>query len=299
MAKRNLLFVINPISGGKDKSGIEQLIKDHLDRGRYDYEIAFTTHAGHGRELSKIAVAANQDIIVAVGGDGTVNEIGGPIIHSSSTLAVLPAGSGNGFAMHLGFSRSIKKAILRLNTAKEILIDTGIVNQESFINMAGVGFASEVTHKIRNSKLRGLWAYLSLSFRQAFGYNNAEYQVVCDGLQLDGKYFLVDAANGPMFGYNFVIAPEAKLDDGLFHMVMIKDANKLRYILNLWRALANNAHKCSFIDTYTCAEIEISSKEQIYYHLDGEGQPVEGKLHFKMVPASLKVMVPQEYKSKA
>jgi len=152
--KEQVTFIVNPFSGTTNKENFEKIIQENIDTIRYDYSIKFTQSAGHATTLAKEAVAQNKSLVVAVGGDGTINEVAGGLVHSDTALAIIPAGSGNGFALHLGMSKDFKTAIQQLNKAKKAKVDTCLLNGQFFINVAGLGFDAQVAYHTKTDTKR-------------------------------------------------------------------------------------------------------------------------------------------------
>jgi YegS/Rv2252/BmrU family lipid kinase len=290
--KRKIRFIVNPFSGGKEKSELRSWIQALLDFNKYDYDYFVTSHPGHGKQLAREAVQQKLYMVVIAGGDGSVNEIGAELIHSNTMLGILPFGSGNGFAMHLGLGRNVKKAIQILNTGKSITIDSCSLNDMPFVNLAGVGFDAKVAYQTKKSKKRGFLLYFWSAIREAFSYKNKSYTLWTDGVSRDLKSFSITVANASMFGYNFVIAPKAFLTDGLLDVVIIKHVPKWRYILSVWRFLNKSIDKSRIFELIRAREVAIDSNDPIYYHMDGEGMKSTEKLNFKIHPLSLKILIP-------
>ena len=150
--KKRICFIINPKSGNRKKNHIPLLIEEILDKNLFDYEIHYTSYKKHGIELTKIAIEKRFDIVCAVGGDGTVHEIGTTLINTNLCLAIIPRGSGNGFARHLRIPLNSRKAIECLNKQNQTIIDTANLNEFAFINGCGLGFDAHIAHKFETLK---------------------------------------------------------------------------------------------------------------------------------------------------
>ena len=293
MNQQKIRFIINPFSGLSRKKNVPALIEKHLNTQRFIYDIAYTDYAGHATELAADAVKHQYDAVIAVGGDGSINEVAAALIDTEVQLGILPGGSGNGFAMHLGLGRNISKAIQLLNTAKPIIIDTCVLNGRPFVNLAGTGFDALVAYKVKNSTLRGLWGYTKFATLEAWSYPMQKYTITIDDKVVTEEYGLVvEVANAQMFGYNFVIAPQAKFDDGILDVLLVKKAPKWRYLFSLWRFFNQSFHKSSLVKTFAGKHIRIESEEVMPVHVDGEGYYLEKELEFTVKPTSLKVLVP-------
>lgn len=291
--KKQLVFIVNPISGTKSKENLDTDVSKALDLNLFDYRIAFTEGPLHAVELTKDAVNNKTDIVVAVGGDGTVNEVASALVNSDTRLAVVPYGSGNGFAMHLGLGRNPQKAISFLNDTKELLIDSCRVNEHFYVNLAGVGFDARVAYELKTSKTRGFQAYFKNSFEQGIKYKNQIYKIQYDDSEtVEAKFLSITVANASMFGYNFTIAPNADLSDGVLDVVHIKDAPKYKYFANMHRFLNRTILKTPLTHLKFAKKISIKSDQPMYYHVDGEGMIGEDELVFSILPGSLKVLVP-------
>ena len=294
MKKQRICFIVNPFSGVNRNKKLEPIIQQRLDQEKYDYQIKYTQAPGHATQLAKEAIEEGDDIIVAVGGDGSINEVAQALIGTDKILGILPAGSGNGFAMHLGLGRKIDKAVQILNEGKVMTIDTCLLNDRPYINLAGVGFDALIANKIKGSKLRGLWGYFKLSLQEALRFKFPRYSITIDDQLIERDCIVVEVANAPMFGYNFLIAPQAKLNDGLLDVVIIKKAAKWRYLLSFWRFFSGTIQKSSLVETYVAEKVKIKINDQTPVHVDGEGYMVNRDLKFSLNKLSLRVLTPNK-----
>jgi diacylglycerol kinase (ATP) len=293
--KKRIRFIANPRSGANRKRNLPQLIADNLDHDLYDHEISYTERAGHAIELAKESVEQGVELIVACGGDGSVNEISSQLVGTNAVLGVLPAGSGNGFAGHLGLGRDVAKAIRHLNDGVPITIDTCTLNGQHFVNLAGIGFDGAVAKHLHDSPVRGFWAYFKYTLEETLRYQSQRLEIQIDGKKMERRCFLVEVANAPIYGYGFSIVPHANFTDGKLEVLLIKEAPKWRYVLESWRFLTRSFHKSPLTECYTCNEVVIAPAKPIGAHLDGEGFLLEGEARFGIRPASLKVLVPRVY----
>ncbi len=288
--KQRIRFIVNPFSGIGKKKKLKYFLKKHLDHSRFEYEICETKTAGHAKRLAKEAIQSGFDIIAAVGGDGSVNEVAEVLIGTDKVLGIIPAGSGNGFATHLGISRNTKQAINYLNQAKPIKIDTCRLNDRIFVNVAGVGFPACVAYKSRQNKFRGFWGYFRTSFIETFKYKMQSYRLKIDGKKFQRDCFCIEVANASMFGYNMKIASNANMADGLLDVVIIKKVPKWRYLFSMWRFITGTVHKSHLTETFTAKEVEIELPAASPVHVDGEGFLANGKLKFSINRLSLNVL---------
>ncbi|MCO4291259.1 diacylglycerol kinase family lipid kinase [Solitalea sp. MAHUQ-68] len=292
--KKNILFVINPISGGKSKKRIEQLIIDHLDHNLYDYEMAYSNAVDHARKLSKSAVHLGFDVVVAVGGDGTVNEVARGIISlkSNAALGIIPFGSGNGLALHLGIPTNPRKAIEALNHSVEKVIDSAMLNGIPFFNTAGLGFDAHISALFANNKKRGFSGYVKAVLREFRNYKSQEYELTIDGKKYIREAFMISFANSTQFGNNAKIAPLADISDGLLDVSVVKPFVAYQFPAMMYRLMSGTAHRSSFLEIIKAKEIIVKRKENGAVHLDGEPRDLNGQIDIKIVPASMKVLVP-------
>lgn len=291
--KKKVVFIVNPFSGTSAKVSTPDLIKSNLDKSKFDYEIKFTEYAGHAIELAEEAKKAEIDFVVAVGGDGSVNEVAKSLVNSKSTLGILPGGSGNGFAMHLGLGRNTEKAIEYINTGRIIKVDTCKVNDRFFTNVAGLGFDARIAYLTKQNSKRGFLPYFLTSLKESRKFKPTTLIIDIDGKKIEGVYAAAVIANASMYGYYFSIAPEASLQDGVLDIMLIKDSPIYKYFLSSYRFLNRSLHKSEITETFRGKNIKIYLQDKEYIHVDGEGYMSETQLNFEINPMSLNVIVPK------
>ena len=290
--KKKIRFIINPVSGANRSENKEKIIHDNLNHEIYDYECRYTEAKGHAQRLSAEAVELGFDIVVAYGGDGTVNEVASGLLDSHVPLGIIPGGSGNGFAMYIGMGRNTAQAVKKLNNVELRAIDTCTVNDIFFINLAGVGFDALIAYKAENEKSRGLKMYVNLVGKEMIKFKAENFKVIYDGETMEGAFTTIAVANAPMYGYNFTVAPKAELSDGLFDIVFIKEASILRTLSASWRMLNNTLDKSSLVEVRKAKNVKVISQKPYYFHVDGESFEFTDTLEFNMNPLSLKVLFP-------
>jgi len=291
--KKQIRFIVNPFSGIGKKGRLPQELEKQLDHSQFDYSIVYTEDIGHATQLSQQAVSDKIDMVIAVGGDGSVNEVAKGIIGTDTTLGILPAGSGNGLAMHLGLGRNPYKAIQFINHGKIIDIDTCKMNEHSFVNLAGVGFQALVANKLKESRLRGFTGYTRFIVQESFNYQIPTFEIIIDGKKIERECLLIEVANAPMFGYNFEIAPHAKLNDGVLEVVVIKKLRPWQFPYLAWHSLRKSLEKNGLAENFSGKNIVIKLNKETAAHFDGEGLLAKEDLHFSINPLSLKVQVPK------
>lgn len=292
--KLKVLFIINPVSGVNPakKSVLEQIILETLDPARFEYSCAYTLSAAHALELSSAAVSDGADIIAAVGGDGTVNRVVKGLHGSNAVFAIIPSGSGNGLARHLGIPLDMHKSIALINQMHTRQIDTVSLNHELFVSIAGVGFDALVARKFARSGRRGFFTYFHIALNAYPNYRPRKFRMVIDGTPVKRKALFVSFANSNQFGYNAVIAPNASLEDGLMDVCIVQKAPMISapYILGLlWRNKINNS---GYMEVIKAREVQLTRSRDKVVNLDGEPVKVGKDISIKVNPLSLKIIVP-------
>jgi len=292
--KKRILFIINPISGSRRRRNHVQLINDNVDRDKYDINIALTKYAGHAIEISRQAVQDEYDVIVAVGGDGTVNEVASQMINSNSTLGIIPGGSGNGLARHLNIPLMTLRAINLLNKGVVTKIDTATVNDRPFISIAGVGFDALVAKKFAEGSRRGFLTYFRIAANEFLTYKPKKYTLSFDdGLYIKRRAFFISFANSNQFGYNAKIAPNAMLNDGKIDICIAQKPNVFQTPVVANLLLLKLIDKSPLMDIIPTTGVAIKRKKNKVVNIDGEPVKLDKELVVKVIPSSLKVIIPQ------
>lgn len=291
---RRIAFIVNPRAGTNLQRHIRESVDKHLNHKRFEYDFKFTERAEHARELALESVAEGYDIVTAVGGDGSINEVASALVGTSAVLGIVPAGSGNGLAMHLGYGRELDEAIQKLNFTEEKIIDVGLLNGRPFVNLAGIGFDGLVSNLMKGSHWRGFIPYFLKSVEAGLTYTPKTCRIELDDRTLTEKCFAITVANGPMYGYNFQIAPDAQLDDGLFEVVILRDTPRWQYFAAVPSMLNGKIYDAEFVEHFTSRKVRIVAEGKNYVHLDGEGLVVNGDLNFEIQAKALKILVPKK-----
>jgi YegS/Rv2252/BmrU family lipid kinase len=290
--KKKIRFIINPVSGISKKNDLPGIIERHLDKTRFEHEIAFTQYAGHATTLSREAAEKNYFMAVAAGGDGSVNETAKGLAGTETILGIIPAGSGNGLARHFSIPLSVNKALQTINTGKSIVIDTATINDHFFDGIAGIGFDAHIAHLFSSFGKRGLASYVKLVAREYSRYREQEYKITINGKSFLEKAFLISFANGSQFGNDAVIAPKADTGDGLLEVCILQKPGWAGLPGLLWCLFSNKAHCSGYLKTIRASEIKIESLTEQKIHIDGEPAIVKGDIHVKVNPLSLHICVP-------
>lgn len=290
--KHNILFIINPISGGKGKLRIPDFIDKYLDKEKFNANFAFTEYVGHATELADEAANKNFDIIIAAGGDGTINEVATKVLKHNKILGVLPLGSGNGLARFLQIPKNLRHAILAINRLKMELIDTATLNDKSFFNLAGIGFDAHLSSVFSNDKKRGLGGYVKLGLQEVFGYKAQQYTINIDGKEYKREAFAISIANSSQYGNDVFIAPGASIKDGLLDVCIIKPFSLLKLPLLGYIMLKGTAENSEMIEIIKGKHIRIIRETAGAVHVDGEPLQMGTEIEAKVEHLSLRVIVP-------
>jgi diacylglycerol kinase (ATP) len=291
---KKVCFIINPISGTGKWKGIEESIKKYLDPS-FHIVIYYTEYAGHAIELANDA-AATCDVVVAVGGDGMMNEVARGIMGSKAALAIVPTGSGNALARHLKIPLTHKGAIECINKMNSRIIDTATMNDEDFIAVCGTGYDAEVANKFSKSKKRGFFTYVSLAISNYFSYKPAEYDITVDGKTTHEKAFLISIANGSQYGNNAHIAPKASTRDGLLDVCILKPFPIFIAPVLAFRLFGWSLNSSPYMHAIRGKSILVRNADKhtpLCVHYDGEPGGTADEIKVEVAPRTLKVIAPE------
>ena len=292
--KSKFLFIINPVAGGKKKNEVPGLIEKHLDAAKYDYHIAYTEGVAHARTLSADA-AGEYHIVVAFGGDGTVNEVASGLVGSTSVLGVVPFGSGNGLSRFLNIPMNVEGAIKTINKCRVEVIDTGTVNKQCFFNMAGMGFDAHISEVFSHGKKRGFTSYIKSSFREVINYRSGSYHLVIEGKEYNKQAFMLSIATSSQYGNNAHISPLASVQDGLLDVCIVKPFPLYKFIIMALRMFNKTAHQSRYVEIIRGRHMMIKRDKAGPVHLDGEPQIMGTDVEVNIVPSSLNIIVGDRY----
>lgn len=268
---KNVFLVINKRAG--HHKNIDQTAHEavtYLKQNGCHVEYAYTQHGGHAESLTVEALSKGFELIVAVGGDGTVNEVARGLTGTHGTLGIIPAGSGNGLARELGISMRPKKSIRTLLSGETRKIDVCRVNDQPFLCTCGIGFDAQIAGGIKNAKSRGFIRYILLTIRESIHFKSFSIQMRADGEQYNGKAFMVTFANISQFGNHAYIAPKARINDGLLDMIIIRPFSKI-WLPVLGVLLFTPAIPLlPFVEHRKIKKAELIEADTNQYHYDGE-----------------------------
>jgi YegS/Rv2252/BmrU family lipid kinase len=302
---RKIIYLINPISGTRGKSSLQDLIIRKTREKKIDFEILPTNAEGKYDFLLPLIDQAQVTDIVVCGGDGTVNAVAASLMGTAIRIGIIPMGSGNGLAFAAGISRDPHKALDLIFAGKASYIDGFMINDRFSCMLCGIGFDAQVAHEFSRQKKRGLQTYVRVTLSRFFS-SRAHSFVIRLPLQEGGEIafpveaFFISIANANQFGNHFTIAPRASLKDGLLDIVIAKRSGKLALILSVLRqALGNNMlqplptnagkHKVLYFQT---AGLIIENQEEAPLHIDGDPAPTAKEFAIRIKPAVLNLIQP-------
>jgi len=295
---KSALFVINKFSGGGYRPDVEGRIIEQCEKLNIESTIEFTQSPGHATELALSAVDQKLDYVFAVGGDGTVNEVAQGLLGSQVAMGILPKGSGNGLARHLGLSMSFKKSLDIIPFHREQLIDTLSVNGKLSVNVSGIGFDGHVAGLFANKAKRGLMGYAKLVLKEFISFRSFEAKIGMNGNSFHSKSFIIALANSSQFGNNARIAPQASVCDELMDVCLIQKVPMSQAIGFAAKMFSGNLDHSRFVEIIKTSRVTIDIDQSIAYHIDGEAMTATDKFIVEVKPASLKMLVPQSLNSK-
>lgn len=280
---KRITFIINPISGTRAKKDIASYIEKELDTTIYAPTFVTTQYAGHAHELAMQAAAEGVAVVVAVGGDGTVNEVASALVHTPTALGIIPCGSGNGLARHQRIPMKVKGAVDVLNHGVVRALDYGTINGRAFFCTCGVGFDAFVSMKFAEGGKRGFLSYIEKTLREGVRYKSETYTLKYDGQDEEQEAFLIACANASQYGNNAYIAPEASMEDGLMDVIILKPFYTIQapqVIMQLFnKSLPHNPH----VQVKRLSHLQIHRPSSGGVHIDGDpimmGQDIDVKIH--------------------
>lgn len=293
------MFIINPISGKgrrrKPEKTIAKINATYAGAG-CEYEIRLWDKRERIDELIRDAKAEGFEAVIAAGGDGTINEIGQRLVGTGIALGVIPLGSGNGFARHLGFSTRTTKALGQLLTANSVEIDSGDFGGVPFINNAGIGIDAEVAQQFSIAKTRGLKTYVKLASRAFFNFKTFDIELVVDGkreYQLK-DLMLIDITNGSQWGGGAKIAPLSTLSDGWMEAIILEKSSLLSVPRLIKLLFQGKLYRHPKIKMIRGQHFEIRRQEKGNAHVDGEAIKLGSKIKAMVHVKSVKLLVPRK-----
>lgn len=292
--KKKITFIMNPISGTVSKQGIPELIEQYLDKSIFEHNICFTEYAGHAYEIATKEKNDGCDVVVAVGGDGTVNEVGRALVHSNTALGVIPCGSGNGLARHLLIPIHVRKAIDIINHCDIQELDYGLINNRPFFCTCGMGFDAFISQKFAECGKRGPIAYAENILKSGLSYQPETYEIIDENGIIKQTAFLISCANASQYGNNAYIAPQASMSDGWLDVIIMEPFDILDAPQISIDMFNKTLDKNSKIKTFKCKTLHIKRGNEGPIHFDGDPIWAGTDIYIKLQEKGIKIIVNPE-----
>lgn len=289
----NVRAILNPRAGLRAHRALGALEAGSTSWGRIPVEL--TRAPGHARELACEAAASGTELLLAVGGDGTVNEVAAGLLGSSTVLGIVPVGSGNGLARSLGIPLAPLAAVRALEAGVTRRMDVGLLDGRPFFNVAGAGFDAHVGAAFhrhgRGGGRRGIFSYVRLSLAAVLRYQVGEFELESDGGRFNGRAYALAFANGRQYGAGAVIAPRARLDDGRIDVVIFQDAPVARVLMQAPRLFLGTIDRFSAYRSFPVSRATLRAARPFPLHRDGEPEDERERVEIELRPRALRVRV--------
>ncbi|MBL7923902.1 MAG: diacylglycerol kinase family lipid kinase [Bacteroidia bacterium] len=290
---KKLRILINPIAGHGFAPRIAAKAEQSKLKESYELDVHTTRYPGHAAELAEEAVQLGYDAVIAAGGDGTVNETASKLVHTDTILGIIPAGSGNGLARHLGYSMQVNDIPDQLAGARIEKIDSLEINGRFAVNVSGFGFDGYVAWKFNKEGKRGLSNYTRIALGEYFRYPLIRFRLEIDGKNHEQEAHMLVIANASQFGNAAIIAPRASLHDGLTDLVLVKKPPLYRLPALFYRMFNGTLKDTDYLRTWPCKNLKAWADRPVHLHIDGEGLEPVRSINVDVKPSSLKVFHPQ------
>ena len=291
--RRHILAIINPVSGNGSKDKLPRLIDTVVDHEKNDVSIVMSEYAGHAREIAAQAVSDGIDVVVAIGGDGTVNEVGSALCNTSTALAIVPCGSGNGLARHLRIPSNSSRALQVLNDGVVGQFDYCTVNGKPFFCTCGMGFDATVSYKFSNEGTRGFITYIKTALSEYSKYKPQEYLIDIDGKKMQEKAFVIACCNAAQYGNNAYIAPRATMQDGMLDLTVMHPFNIVESPLIGARLFLRQLNHDNHVSIYRGKRVIIKRRRNDIIHIDGDPVMMPARIVIENVAAGINILVPR------
>ena len=286
-----ITFIVNPISGTSDKRHIIDLIPKYLDSSRFQWTIRYTEHKGHAAQFVGEAIEEGMDVVVAVGGDGTVNEVARSLVHTNTALGIIPCGSGNGLARHLYIPMNPDGALEVLSDCHIESLDYGMIDEVPFFCTCGVGFDAFISDRFAKSNRRGLLTYIENTLKEGLKYKPDTYEITIDGERQTYKAFLIACANASQYGNNVYIAPHASMSDGLMDVTLMEPFTVLEAPQIAIQLFNKTINTNSRIHSFRCQHLHIKRSAPGVIHFDGDPKDAGEELDVRLIPHGIRMVV--------
>ncbi len=290
--RRHIVAIINPVSGTGKKDKIPRLIDTVVNHDTNDVSIIATEYAGHAREIAAQAANDGADVVIAIGGDGTVNEVGSALCNTNTALAIIPCGSGNGLARHLRIPMNASRALQIINDGVVGQFDYCTINGRPFFCTCGMGFDAAVSYKFSNEGTRGFITYIKTTLTEYFKYKPQEYLIDIDGAKLRERAFVIACCNAAQYGNNAYIAPRATMQDGLIDVTVMHPFNALQSPILGARLFLKQLGHDHHVSIYRGKRVVIERDHDDVVHIDGDPMTLPARLAIEIVHHGINILVP-------
>lgn len=288
-----ICFIFNPHSGHNRRNPyLLERTRAFIATEKLDARIVPTERPRHATDIARDAVATGCGLVVAIGGDGTLNEVATALIDAPAALGLIPCGSGNGLGRHLGVPNPGKGAYRTLLSGQVRAIDTGTANGIPFFNAMGLGFDAEISARFNHLTRRGLAAYVRTGIQAWASYQPAPYVIRNGQAELATDAFIVAVANSDQYGNDCFIAPGAQVDDGLLNLTVLKRVNTLNALPLALRLFRGRIDGSKQVARLIGAHFTIQRPTAGPIHTDGEVHETGAEVEIRVRPRSLRVLVP-------
>jgi diacylglycerol kinase (ATP) len=293
---KKVLFIVNKYSGKGYEPDLEGRIIETCASHSIECTINYTTGRGHATELAKTAIG-NYDAILAVGGDGTVNEVARALVFSSTPMGILPKGSGNGLARHLHIPLALEQALDSFFNGTLVHMDTFLVNGYLSVNVSGLGFDGHIANLFDGEKKRGLWGYFKLILQEYFRYAEFDWDLHVGKNITHFNSFVIAIANSSQYGNNAFVAPQASVTDGFLNLSLAHKIPLYKGLSFAIRLFTKNLKNSELFESHPIQNVSITSLVPVAFHVDGEPCGYANSFTIEPLPRSLKIIIPSNNKS--
>lgn len=292
---KKILFIINKRAGVDYQSKLEKDILVACERNGVAGSAEFTKSRGHATQLAAQAASSGFHEVIAVGGDGTSNEVAQGLLHTGIPMGIIPRGSGNGLARHLGIPLNTAEAIAEIFSYNAISMDVFKVNGKLSLNVSGIGFDGHITNLFGVKSTRGLLGYVYLTVKEFLRFREFSAEINASGKRYSREAFIIAIANSSQYGNNARIAPDASVCDGLLNVNIMSKVPfyRLDFVYSFFAGTISQSSFCEVIKT---SSLQIKTAEPVAYHIDGEPCGTHHSFAIEVIPAALKILIPDPAK---
>lgn len=291
--KKKLIAIINPFSGTSSKSRVEGIIDKTLDKSRFDVEVITLTRDMYISDIARRAIDEKAYGVIAVGGDGTINSAATALKDSDVALGIVPCGSGNGLARHLGLPMSIKRSLEVINHDFVDTYDYCKVNDKTFVCTCGMGFDAAVAYNFAAKSTRGALTYVRTTLQVYRDYKPSRYTLDFDGQHIEVEAFVVACGNASQYGNNAFIAPRASMQDGMIDITVLHPFKRIESPLLGLALFTRRIDHSTHVTTYRTSHVVITREEEGPMHLDGEPLTMPARLDVSCHKGGMRIFSPR------